>query len=63
MPSVGDTITFVPYAFDRNARMIPRGAVAPYTLRGVVIAVNAAHRHYTVEGLCNGYIIRESYRF
>lgn len=63
MPQVGDTITFVPYAFDRNARMIPRGAVAPYALRGVVIDVNAEHRHYTVEAQLYGFTIRESYKF
>ena len=33
------------------------------TLHGRIIDVNATHRHYTAEAECNGYRLRESFKF
>lgn len=56
---VGDSVVFIPEAFidyhDPN--------IAPYRLPGVVIHVNAAHRHFTVAGMIHGAEIRESYKY
>lgn len=56
---VGDAIVFVPSAFiDYHDP-----AVAPYSVAGRVIHVNAAHRHYTAAGMVHGVEIRESYKY
>ena len=58
---VGDRITFSPVCFTRSVDC----CYMPINLnlQGTVIYVNAAHRYYTVEGDCNGYKIRESYKY
>lgn len=55
---VGEPVVFVPTAFTDGD--YPGAA---HTLNGEVIGVNEAHRHYTVAAPCNGYILRESYKF
>jgi len=58
---VGDKVTFSPVCFTRSVDC----CYMPINLnlQGTVIYVNAAHRYYTVEGECNGYKIRESYKY
>lgn len=61
-PHVGDKLTFKPSCFmqavDENQSLgITR------SVQGTVVYVNAEHRFYTAEGHCNGYILRESYKF
>lgn len=55
---IGDPVAWKPYAFMDGDYP---GAVKE--LRGRVIAVNEAHRHYTAEAECNGYRLRESFKF
>ena len=65
-PRVGDRLSFVPSAFSSLPGTdydICRRVNAAYTLSGVVIYVNAAHRYYTVEAPCFGYVLRESFKF
>lgn len=57
-PRVGDPFAWTPTAFCGES--LP-GAVTE--LRGRVVDVNAAHRHYTVEAECNGYRFRECFKF
>ena len=54
---VGDPYPFRPSAFmgDGHHRTAP--------LTGTVIAVNRAHRHFTVAARVNGHIIRETFKF
>lgn len=63
-PAIGDVLAFRPAAFLTSAAMFDvKGTHIPYTLRGTVIAVNAAHRHYTLEARCHGYTVRETFKF
>lgn len=63
-PTIGDVLVFRPSAFFTEAeRYRLRDVRIPQTLRGTVIYVNEPHRFYTVEAECNGYIIRESFKF
>ena len=55
---VGDPVRFVPFAFCNSQTQ-----GLPYALSGRVIYVNDAHRFYRVEAECNGYTIRESFKF
>lgn len=57
-PHIGDKVTFAPSAFTQFERIS-----APVQLRGRVCYINEAHRYYRVEAECNGYMIRESYKF
>lgn len=61
---VGDAKTFVPSAFSELSR---DGAQKRYShpahVKGKIIAINWPHRHFTVEGVVNGHIIRETYKF
>lgn len=56
--TIGDAVVFTPTAFIHFERI-----EAPTRLSGRVVYVNAAHRYYTVEAPCNGYVIRESFIF
>lgn len=56
--AVGEAVVWILSAFIHFER-IP----APLRLSGRVVYVNAAHRYYTVEAPCNGYVIRESFIF
>ena len=61
---IGDTKTFIPSAFSelsRDGRQ--KGYAHPAHVKGRIIAINWRHRHFTVEGVVNGYTIRESYKF
>lgn len=66
-PRVGDQVTFVPSAFmtpDKGVdECIRRRIRMAYSLSGVVIYVNAAHRYYTVAAPCWGYRLTESFKF
>lgn len=61
---IGDAKTFVPSAFSELSR---DGAQKRYShpahVRGRIIAINWRHRHFTAEGVVNGHIIRETYKF
>ncbi|MBQ9720222.1 MAG: hypothetical protein IJV64_05955 [Oscillospiraceae bacterium] len=57
IPKVGDTFTRKPSAFSRE------GWSGPVLLRWTVIYVNERHRLYTAETECNGYRLRESFKF
>lgn len=61
---IGDAKTFVPSAFSELSR---DGAQKRYShpahVKGKIIAINWPHRHFTVEGVVNGHIIRETYKF
>lgn len=63
MLRVGDIIVFQPAAFERVAHPINKDTYTPVSLRGVVIAINEAHRHYTVEAEVHGFRIRECFRY
>lgn len=63
MPKIGDVIDFTPSAFDRISKPINSKTYTPVIVRGVVIAVNEAHRHYTVEAEIRGERIRECFRY
>ena len=58
---VGDKISFEPICFTRSVDCcyLPINL----TLHGEVVYVNAEHRYYTAEAICNGHVIRESYKF
>ncbi len=58
---VGDPVLFAPYAFIHPAETRMQEIV--YALDGRVIYVNEAHRYYVAEAACNGYMIRESFKF
>lgn len=55
---VGDRIAFKPFAF-----VTMEHEEVPIVLSGTVIYVNEAHRYYTAEAPCNGYVIREAFKF
>lgn len=57
-PEIGDAVTFIPAAFTRFDAL-PGSRVS---LKGRVISVNREHGHFTVEGACGAYRIRESFR-
>lgn len=61
---IGDRKDFVPSAFSELSR---DGAQKRYShpahVKGKIIAINWRHRHFTVEGVVNGHIIRETYKF
>lgn len=61
---IGDAKSFVPSAFSELSR---DGAQKRYShpahVKGKIIAINWRHRHFTVEGVVNGHIIRETYKF
>lgn len=61
---IGDPKVFAPSAFSELSR---DGAQKRYShpahVEGRIIAINWPHRHFTVEGVVNGYIIRETYKF
>ena len=62
--NIGDAKTFVPSAFSELSR---DGAQKRYShpahVKGKIIAINWRHRHFTVAGVVNGHIIRETYKF
>lgn len=61
---IGDTKTFVPSAFSKLSRDGQQKRYShPAHVKGRIIAINWRHQHYTVEGVVNGYTIRESYKF
>lgn len=66
-PRVGDQLTFIPSAFltpDKGtAEVFRERKRMAYSLDGVVIYVNAAHRYYTVAAPCWGYRLTESFKF
>lgn len=63
---VGDRVTFKPSAFF-TPEDVPAGAMGErrmaVRLTGRVIHVSHEHRHYTVEGDCYGYPLRETFKF
>ena len=58
MPKIGQPVRWVPSSFYREQF----GGV-PLRLSGKIVYINRKHRFYTVEALCNGYLIRESFKF
>ena len=56
-PKIGDTFPAKPEAFARDTNY------GPTELRFRVIYVNREHLYFTAEAECNGYIIRESWKF
>lgn len=61
---IGDRKDFVPSAFSELTRDGEQKRYrVPVQIRGHIIAINWRHRHFTVEGEVNGYIIRETYKF
>lgn len=64
VPQIGDVIVFRPSAFDRDPKLADRVRFfIPASLRGVVIHVNAEHRHYTLEAHLRNETIRETFKF
>lgn len=57
-PHIGDKVTFAPSTFTQFERIS-----APVSLHGRICYINEAHRYYTVEAECNGYMIRESFKY
>lgn len=57
-PRIGDPVTFVPTAFAEH-KAFPGAADR---VQGRVVYVNEKRGYYTVEGICNGHRISESYR-
>lgn len=61
---IGDTKVFVPSAFSELSRDGNQIRYShPAHVKGRIIAINWRHRHFTVEGVVNGYTIRETYKF
>lgn len=61
---IGDTKTFIPSAFSELSRDGSQKRYSrPAHVKGKIIAINWRHRHFTVEGVVNGHIIRETYKF
>lgn len=58
-PKIGDPGTFVPLAFVKYENHPD----IPLRLNCRVVYVNWEHGFYTVEGECNGYRIRESFKY
>lgn len=56
-PQIGDTFLAKPEAFVRDS------IYGPTELRFRVMYVNREHLYFTAEAECNGYIIRESWKF
>lgn len=64
--ALGDTFAFVPSAFSappKTGGSARKSIETAYSLRGVVVYVNTAHRYYTVEAPCWGYVIRECFKY
>lgn len=61
---VGDAKVFVPSAFSELSRDgAQKRYRVPVQIRGRIIAISWKHRNFTVEGVVNGHIIRETYKF
>ena len=57
---LGEPVTFSPATFTQFERETLRDATQ---LTGRGCYINEDHRYYTVEAPCNGYMIRESFKF
>lgn len=59
---MGESVAWMPSAF---ADVVRNGFAtnAARVLHGHVIYINTAHRYYTAEAECNGYRLRESFKF
>ena len=60
---VGDSYDWIPSAFLTLIQSGIRPKACMRALRGRVVYVNRAHRYYTVAADCNGYTLRESFKF
>lgn len=61
---IGDRNDFVPSAFSELTRDGEKKRFrVPIQIRGRIISINWTHRNFTVEGVVNGHIIRETYKF
>lgn len=58
-PDIGDPMQFRPSAFAAYEGNTARRNM----LNGRVVYINETHRYYTAEAVCNGYVIRESWKF
>ena len=57
-PQVGDSFPFKPTAFTEHSPPSLNDK-----LNGKIVYVNYAHRYYTAEAECNGWKVRESWKF
>lgn len=60
--NIGDTYTWTPTAFE-GASGIMSVTTKTMTVHGRIVYINEAHRYYTAEAECNGYKLRESFKF
>ena len=61
---IGDAKTFVTSALSELSRDVAQKIYShPAHVKGKIIAIKWRQRHFTVEGVVNGNIIRETYKF
>lgn len=60
--NIGDTYSWTPTAFE-GASGIMSITTKTMTVHGRIVYINEAHRYFTVEANCNGYAVRESFKF
>ena len=59
--NIGDPVRFAPMAFMHPGQT--RMGEIPFYLDGSVVYVNEPHRYYIAEAECNGYKLREAFKF
>ncbi len=64
-PEVGMPYVFIPYVCEGQEYLRFAGRLYPTKIEGVIIAVNQAHRHFTVRGKHpqTGAIFTETFKF
>lgn len=60
--NIGDTYTWAPAAFE-GLTGIERENGKVRSVSGRIVYINEAHRYYTAEAECNGYKLRESFKY
>lgn len=60
--NIGDTYTWASAAFE-GLTGIERESGKVRSVSGRIVYINEAHRYYTAEAACNGYTLRESFKF
>lgn len=60
--NIGDAYSWIPAAFE-GASGITGLKTMKTTVHGRVVYINETHRYFTVEAACNGYKLRESFKF
>lgn len=60
--NIGDTYSWIPTSFE-GGNGVSGIKGRSITLHGRIVYINEEHRYFMVEANCNGYALRESFKF